>query len=255
MDNYSFSSAEQKIRRAQYHTDDFKNKSSQFLKKYRKVVIYDNFETGYRTIRIIGDELIPDDFDSIIGDAFQNLRSALDHATCAIVIPNKPKKPKDVQYPFVENLDELEKAFLFRQINLAGPDAINIIRNSQPYREGDKNLFALHELSIVDRHKLNIKQIQVMSFGPMNLRDIDPSAPSINFTDGINITKEISWPLLSINRKERRANHIPANGTEVEATLDFVFGPEQSLNGAFVVSVLEDIITKVSVIVKQLKSL
>lgn len=256
MDSNTFNNLLQKISRANAHIEDFNSKASLFLRKHRSVVIQDDISTGYRSIRMIGSEPIPLGLGLIIGDAMHNLRSALDNVIWELVSPHKPESPKKVQYPFVEDPTKLDDAIQKRLVHLAGPNVINIIKSSNPYRGGDKNLWAVHELNNIDKHRTPLFAEQVLFLKPGKLTQYDPSAPSnYTFTDGAFIGGSVSWPIPVGNRHQRRKVGISPSGHKLKLPLELVFGQGLPFAGDRVVPLLKDATNKVAQIIHQLNAI
>lgn len=99
---------------------------------------------------------IPLEFSAIIGDALQNLRSALDHlATHLVNIGSDPMTQKPY-YPIFESSHEYE-AGKMRKIQGMSPEAIKAIDATEPYARG--NGWVLRDLQILnnrDKHCLLI---------------------------------------------------------------------------------------------------
>jgi hypothetical protein len=87
-----------------------------------------------------------------VGDALHNLRSALDHLVCACAIA-AGESPEHTQFPILLKETGLEQK-LAKDLAKAGPTAIAIVRALAPTPSGNPMLAALHQLDIVDKHRL-----------------------------------------------------------------------------------------------------
>ncbi len=104
---------------------------------------------------------VPDistDFALSAGDILQNLRSALDHLACALVLANGGTVTNRTEFPIVENSPntDRDKARLAGKIEGMQQEAKDYILSIQPYRRGNKAnaLGRLHKLNIIDKHRL-----------------------------------------------------------------------------------------------------
>lgn len=97
---------------------------------------------------------IPPDFPTIVGDAIQNLRAALDHAACCLAIQNDPTvNINDVSFPIAGDIDEF-KTRAKKTIKKLSPEAITFIHDLKPYKGGNDQFWRLHRLGVRDRHRL-----------------------------------------------------------------------------------------------------
>lgn len=103
------------------------------------------------------DKDFPPQVPLLIGDAIHNLRSALDIMICALVTLCGGTITTRTQFLFRPTLPELLKDA--DKDSLKGVDRAIIafiVQNIKPYRGGHNSLYALHELDILDKHKLVI---------------------------------------------------------------------------------------------------
>lgn len=95
---------------------------------------------------------------TILGDAIHNLRSALDHAYCALVISNGNTINNRTSFPFYPNKDKsLEHLYKNGKLRDDSPsdNAINFILDEiRPFRDDGSDLYQLHKLDIDDKHKV-----------------------------------------------------------------------------------------------------
>ena len=88
---------------------------------------------------------------TIVGDAIHNLRSALDLMASELA-RLRDKSDKDVYFPFSDSPDTFEDAIKRRRFDKAGEDAVALLRSFAPYRGGNEQLRAIHDLDIQDKH-------------------------------------------------------------------------------------------------------
>lgn len=250
MDEDIFRSTRLKVERAKHHIDDLNIKSTSFLRKHRHLIIIDNPETGLRGLGIDDNEPIPDSFGLIIGDALHNLRSALDHLIWALVSGYNLPQPKRVQFPFARDANALVKAIDEMKISAAGQPIVDILKRIAPYPGGDDELCSLHELEIIDKHRVIASISTPVFVDPVALHEIDPTAPNVvlqGLTFDIGKGECIAtWPYSPMGRQQRRAARIPKNGSQIKATFDILFGRGQPFALKPVISTLVKLQEKVS---------
>jgi hypothetical protein len=99
---------------------------------------------------------VPLEFSAILGDAIHNLRGALDYLAYALVVRKQGHAPgREVGFPIFCNAKgyELGKK---GKIGAMGQAAIEAIDAIKPYKGGNDALWRLHQLDIIDKHRLLI---------------------------------------------------------------------------------------------------
>jgi hypothetical protein len=138
---HSFSAPATKIRRSRKHLAELEAESVSFTET--NAASFDMCLN--RTPDGLGINLsyqiqgVPEDFGAIIGDIIHNLRSALDLAACEIVRA-AGGSDDNVYFPFCKNVHELGGMIKRRNIDRAGPDAVNLIQSLKPYHGGNAAL-------------------------------------------------------------------------------------------------------------------
>jgi hypothetical protein len=95
----------------------------------------------------------PTDWSVLIGDAVHNARSALDYVAGALVVDNGGTPDESTYFPITDQQtgygDRLRKG-------LGGASQVskNAVRALSPWRGGDDELWRLHRLDIIDKHRL-----------------------------------------------------------------------------------------------------
>ena len=99
---------------------------------------------------------IPIDAIAASGDILQNLRSALDHLAYQLVLVGTndvlPKNPRSIQFPIVKDFATYE-AEKVRRVGGMRDGAKRAIDDAKPYKGGNDNLWRIHELSNIDKHR------------------------------------------------------------------------------------------------------
>jgi hypothetical protein len=103
-------------------------------------------------------EKIPIMWLAMIGDAVHNLRAALDLMICDIVALHGGSRD-DARFPFGSNVEKFEsvlKGKIQKPTPQIGSDILDMIRALKPYTGGNADLRGLHDLDIIDKHRLPI---------------------------------------------------------------------------------------------------
>lgn len=108
-------------------------------------------ERSYYCVRV---PEVPIDFPVIVGDALQNMRSALDHLACHLVSVGGGMVQTRTSFPIARSMEEYTSANFRRKIEGMRPEAANTIDGFQPYKGGNFLLWELHELNRIDKHRL-----------------------------------------------------------------------------------------------------
>jgi len=102
----------------------------------------------------------------IMGDAIHNLRSALDHLTWQLVEAGDGTPNKDTYFPIIGDGPKAPEQYA-SAIGKGGipkitPQALKIIQAVQPYVTPDQTLWLIHQLDIVDKHRLLLTVVAAM---------------------------------------------------------------------------------------------
>jgi hypothetical protein len=124
----------------------------------------------------LGGIAFPNDIPLIIGDAVHNLRSALDIAICAKVGRGNVTPRTDL--PFERTRNKLVKALnrTFKKTPVFGAPIIKLILDGiRPYEtgnpDGNRPLYGLHRLDIMDKHIELMDILTVVFFGSRDITD------------------------------------------------------------------------------------
>ncbi len=153
-----------KLNRAKEHINQLNAEFGKFLdeKPYKFSVQYDKDRTlGNLIVRVRKDAPILR-WSVLIGDAIHNLRSALDHMVCELVLTGKSQITRHNQFPIHKTAHDY-KSNKSREIKGICPRAEHIIDRLQPYGDGNKSYWRLHQVDIYDKHRLFITAIDTLS--------------------------------------------------------------------------------------------
>lgn len=247
-----------KLERAKHHINDIERQWASFRRSGRGVIIMDNPQTGYRGVFVESDETLQRSIGLSIGDAVHNLHSALDHIIWALVSPHNPPTPERVQFPFATSPNGLVGSIANRQVQLAGPELVKAVNEVEPYPGGKgDDLVLLHNLDILDKHRVISATLCALTINMLDLRRLDPSAPPIIFSGMTWIGGPIiSWPTPKFaNRHERRSRGIAKSGQHVDATLDIIFGKGQPFADGRIVPTLVKLAKKVGETIERFEAI
>jgi hypothetical protein len=153
-----------KIGWAQGHIDTLESEVREFFdgRSYEVLAEFDA-KTIWHVARLRINKRTPDDrWSLMVGDAIQNLRSALDHAVYQLAIAwskcDPPPDERSIEFPVFKD-EKGQAGFVARgKPKLAGinPRAAARIEGIQPYNASnyeDDPLWLVHELNIIDKHR------------------------------------------------------------------------------------------------------
>jgi hypothetical protein len=162
-----------KIERAKQHVNDLHSRFIDFsASDYYSFGIEKDVHSGKSFLKFEVTKPLPSDVAPIIGDALHNLKSALDLAVNDIVFLKLGRYDAHTRFPFREIRNELEvaiKGALITQASKAISDLIvNVVK---AYKGGNDALWTLHELNILDKHRLLLPVIHVGVLHGVGLED------------------------------------------------------------------------------------
>jgi hypothetical protein len=131
-------------------------------------VIETNTTTGERTLGPEKNESVINAGALICGDFIHNLRSALDHAYWEIVSPRccTEDQFRKLQFPFTGKADRLDGRIQQGLAHYAGTGFYCALRILRPHGErgGNRMLYLIDQLNILDKHKLLVPTIDYTEF-------------------------------------------------------------------------------------------
>jgi hypothetical protein len=169
-----------KLERARQHIADFGTAEIAFMERDPYYAVsYEEIDTRHHVIYFRILEQCPSEILVLVGDAIHNLMSALDHLAYQLEIANHRTPGKSTYFPIYRDLDAFKNDRGQREV-LFGITATERIDGLQPYKGGDEALWRLHELDIIDKHRLLIptvgynQSIQTSGFrSPDKLRGLE----------------------------------------------------------------------------------
>jgi hypothetical protein len=136
------------------HLDDFYAAFGAFRRENpHKIGMKTDPQTGDVTYYLTHVPEIPLDLSIIAGDALHNFRSTLDHLAWKLV-EAAGKTPRDqTGFPIFDS-EANYRSYSPKKVEGMRPIAIERIHNLRPYRGGNNDLWILHRLDIIDKHRL-----------------------------------------------------------------------------------------------------
>jgi hypothetical protein len=161
----------------------------------------------------------PDVLSTIVGDALQNLRSTLDHLAWQLVEANGQKPTRDTSFPIFKDSISYQSG---RSTKVTGMSVavIQIIDGLKPYAGGNADLYRLHELNNIDKHRLLLtvgSGFQSVNLAPHMQRIMEKSSPT-------------DWPAKNLDLPDlfvRPADRLVPLKAEDELFID---GPDAEVN-------------------------
>ena len=167
-------------------------------------VLKTNTQTGDRVLGCEKNEAVVDLIALLCGDAVHNLRAALDHAYWEILSPlcRSDRERKNIQFPFAEEADRLDKAIRERLGQRAGTGFYCALRRLAPYGDlgGNIPLFLIHHLDIADKHRLLLPAVDESTHSFKWLDTVDSSHPWKGWSASVTLSEqaEIKWTGASV---------------------------------------------------------
>jgi hypothetical protein len=249
----SLSSVKYKIDRAGHHLNQLDSLIRGYfeLEPYR-IMRHEESETGDLIYRLQIRQEVPLEIAGVAGDVVHNLRSALDHLIWRIVELSSGTPSRATSFPIRKDKNGFDNS-IGNALDGANSRAKSLVRHLRPYRGANDTLWKLHNLDIVDKHRLLIgvgavykhlvieMQMEVpweseeIAFPPIALNPADKMFP---LQDGDELF-----------RVKSQAREDGPGMKEPKFTFEIAFGDGESVLGEPMVPTLRDIHRYVSRIV------
>jgi hypothetical protein len=143
-----------KIERAKHHVRDFENRVQTFrdADPYR-LVIENDAKAGQRIYKVHVHSQPPASLPLIAGEAICQLRSSLDHLAWQLVEANGVTPGNGTYFPISETAAKYKKVSPGKVKGMSA-GAISLIDAIKPYQGGCDELWKLHALNNIDKHRL-----------------------------------------------------------------------------------------------------
>lgn len=100
---------------------------------------------------------------AILGDCIHNMRTALDLMASELARLNQ-RSDRDVYFPFAASVVDFPDAVKAKHFDKCGQDAVDLIKTFSPYKGGNEQLRAIHDLDIQDKHRSLILTMATQDF-------------------------------------------------------------------------------------------
>lgn len=222
-----------KVERAKQHLSELEGSRQRFLdtEPYAFASKRDP-QTGDTVVYMTRVETPPAEIGPIAGDVVHNLRSALDHLACQLVIANGMAPTKQTSFPIYDAAAKYH-AGQMGKIKGATAAAINEIDQIEPYQSGKGHLlWVLHELDIADKHRTLLTSITCLTKAvfPTSSRYLAPGCAGRFLGLQFGGTLKAGHVILTFQRELYR---------EVQPTFDISFGKSEVIEGKPVLSTLQ----------------
>lgn len=155
MDKKVFASSWAKLDRADEHIKAYKSAMDSIMnEKFYDVRVEDEPGTLNRLLKAYKNKEIPLSNSTILGDAFFQIRSSLDHLAVGLALLNKAESTKSVYFPFAKSKEEFERPFIQKKIKKLSSKHKKMICNLQPYQGGNDLLWSINAACNADKHNL-----------------------------------------------------------------------------------------------------
>jgi hypothetical protein len=126
-----------KIERAKKHIRDLNSRINEFLatNPYR-VVLDEDSEPGKKLYKLSRVDPVPPGIGLIAGDAIHNLRSALDHMFCQLVVANNKVISRTDMLPIADSAQIFKSGGIPKIKGRVTTDAAKLIAKIKPYKGG-----------------------------------------------------------------------------------------------------------------------
>ena len=236
MPSNPFSGAKLKIERAKRHLFEVEGACREMpMRQAIELVTGVDAQTGkFKTMYMVHSDM-PMQFAPIVGDAVHNLRSAFDYIAVALTVP--PIGTGTLAHAYFPTGKDRQGFIKTRDGYMKGApaDALRMVEELEPYDGGKHSIRALHDLDILDKHKLlipalsrlRVNRVDISFEGKtysLGVTDFQPDSDGLIFT----ALFDISGATLHQFKVER--NFHPS--------FEVVFGKGQPLEGQSIVETL-----------------
>jgi hypothetical protein len=199
----------------------------------------------------MGCERLPLQLGVVLGDVVHNLRTALDHIAVALTIPPiGTGNAKNAYFPTGKTREDFVQACMIKMKG-ANPDGLKVIEGLEPYDGGKYSFRALHELDILDKHKLLVPAIANIHIQRMSVV-IGAARFVITGADFKEGTAVIDCS--TVDRADIDLGRIDLEGN-FEAAFTVVFGKGHPLDGEPIVPTLLDMTSVAQSLVERCRGL
>lgn len=242
-----------KIERAEKHIHEFQTEFDAFGKTDPySIGTEDDPQTGDKVFRVKSVAPIPLVLPIIIGDVLHNLRSALDHLVWHLVEAAGSKPTTQTSFPIFKTATDCRKFFkklktgCQPKIEGISRTAMKLIKRTKPYKRGNKELWLIHELNNIDKHRL---LIPTMAISPYLALEREGKFASVWQRPNIKLVKKgaelFRWPNAIAEKMDMKT----------KLAVVIAFGEPKIIKGQPVLELLHQLMHLVDGVVNQFISL
>ena len=222
-------SAYLKVKRAEKHHAEL----AQMFKRSKPFGYYleTNCKTGERATFAKRNEEVANEAAVVIGDVLHNLRAAIDHAywNCTEKHAKSDGERRNIQFPITSTETALRDSILPGLPSRVSQDFANALASLKPYRDGgDLLLCAIHDLDVIDKHKLLVPTGNFTKINSAMIQRLVPDFPSGLMNCGVgNSYRDVRWQVKPMTWTQRRKAKIPPSNIieqELDVPVDIVLG-------------------------------
>ena len=145
-----------KIERAKEHVTNLESEVLRFFEtRPYEVFAEGNNQSRERIIRVRVNADPPPRWSAVIGDVLHNLACALDGLVWQVVLANGGRPGRHTKFPFAGSSDDFEAQYP-RKVKGTSQIAVDLIKATKPYKGGNNGLWLIHQLNVIDKHRLLI---------------------------------------------------------------------------------------------------
>jgi len=269
----NFSDVWIKVERAKEHVSNLEALVERFLHPERqpepyRVLRFCELDTGDLVFKVKASGQPPLSWSAILGDAIHNLRSSLDLLVCELVRAEGNKVGEGTKFPMFRSAASFANAFNPGPpgaIKGAPQRAIDLIKAAQPYKGANNAFWRLHQLDIVDKHKLLVPVGMAQGAIIHDLTRMVANNPDL--ASGLTTAQPLTTPA-DISTTERQfpledgtvIYRVPARGREdvmtqmhmhPELTFEVAFGEGEVVKGEPLVQMLHELVQFVEGYIKR----
>jgi len=234
-----------KYDRAVFHLDALNDEILKFLNLHPfQVIGFDEGASGDYVYNVIIYHEVPKEIAPILGDLIHNLRSVLDYLIWQAVLVNGEIPSKKNKFPIFRNRKDFLK---FGKKALSGTNQKTklLVGLLSPYQGGNDLLWKLHNLDIVDKHRLLLGVGSAHTQLKFQMKmDAPNSDDPILFPKIGLVPSDIHFPLKSgdeVFRIKAVARKGKKSFETQEFTFNVVFGDGEYVKGEPILKTMNDI--------------
>lgn len=220
-----------------------------------------NWKTGQRATYARKNEQVCNDAAILIGDVIHNLRCALDHVywDCTNRFAKSDGERRNIQFPVCNDEAGFKGSVLTGLPKRVSPEFVEALEKLKPYRKaGNARLCAIHDLDVMDKHKLLIPVGDYTHISAAKLKSLIPDFPMSSGSFGFGSNhRDIAWGVKPMTWTQRRKAKMPPSSIqeqEIDVEVNVVLSAEVGNFGEPVDKLLGHLVAETKSAVKTLKS-